>query len=61
MKKHLIRVWKSTHWGHQIAMLFLVIFLALTMVFVVDVLSHPGRSWTESLLVKMIVERRVQD
>jgi hypothetical protein len=33
--------------------------LALVLVVVIDKYSHPGKGWTDTLLVRMIVERRL--
>nr|WP_321502677.1 hypothetical protein [uncultured Dethiosulfovibrio sp.] len=39
----------------------LIVIACLTTVFVIDVLNNPGRSWSESLVVRMIFARRSQD
>ncbi|PIE53776.1 MAG: hypothetical protein CSA35_09545 [Dethiosulfovibrio peptidovorans] len=61
MRKHLHRIWKNSHPVGQVLILLTVVVLALALVVVVDVLSHPEKSWTESTLVRMIVERRSQN
>ncbi len=61
MKKKLIRVWKQNAMFRQASIAIAVVICALLLVFVVDVLSHPGRSWNESMVIKMILIRRAGD
>ncbi len=56
-----INVWKKNNLIKQIVTVLLIVFACLVVVFVVDILSNPDRSWNESLVVKMIFSRRAQD
>ncbi|MDD2206073.1 MAG: hypothetical protein WCQ97_02845 [Aminobacterium sp.] len=41
----------------QFIILFTVIILALSLVIVIDKYTHPGREWSDTLLIRMMVER----
>lgn len=56
-----INVWKKNNVIRQLATVLLIVFVCVLVVFVVDVLSNPDRSWNESLVVRMIFSRRAQD
>lgn len=43
----------------QILKALLVALVALAVVVVIDKYSQPGREWSDTLLVRMIVERRL--
>lgn len=56
-----IKVWKKNNIIRQCCVVLLIVFAGLVVVFFADVLSNPGRSWSESLVIKMIFDRRSQD
>ncbi len=56
-----INVWKRNNVLKQCLIVLLIIVACVVAVFVIDVLSNPGRSWSESLVIRMIFERRAQD
>lgn len=56
-----INVWKKNNIIRQVATVLIIVFACLLLVFAVDMLSNPGRSWSESLVVRMIFSRRGQD
>lgn len=58
MKRNLIRVWKKNSLFKQTAIAAAVVICALLAVLAIDMLSHPGRSWNESIVVNMILMRR---
>lgn len=56
-----INVWKKNNILRQCAIVVLIVIACVAAVFVIDVLNNPGRSWSESLVVRMIFARRSQD
>ena len=56
-----INVWKKNNILKQCITVLLIVVVCVFAVFVIDVLSNPGRSWSESLVIRMIFERRAQN
>ncbi|WP_156923317.1 MULTISPECIES: hypothetical protein [Aminobacterium] len=43
----------------QFLIVFCVIVLSLLFVIAIDKYTHPGRDWSDTLLLRMMVERRL--
>lgn len=61
MNRHPSKIWKPRSVWKQLVVLFIVVFLALSIVVIADLYSHPGRDWKDTMIIKMIIERREEN
>lgn len=52
------KVWKKDSLLKQLVIIIAVVLCALVIVFAIDILTHPGRSWNESMVINMIMTKR---
>ncbi|MDD4365304.1 MAG: hypothetical protein PHF19_06135 [Synergistales bacterium] len=53
------RIYSRPPYLRQVLTVLAVIVAALVFVVVIDKFSHPGKTWSDTLLVRMMVERRL--